>query len=186
MASSGGPEGGPSGIGAMAFLSSEYRGTLVTAFCLAASVSFGPGPLSGQVHVDVAYGVDRNVASAAAEADGWLSVVAELRVGEGVGLGLGFDQQFDGPRPGLSEYESGALYLFSSYHLSGSGPSPFVRAGIGLGPAPCVSDTCGAGLHVRGSIGLRVPISGRLGLLGEVGMSRVSRPFGGVGVSLSL
>lgn len=136
-----------------------------------------------QVVVDLLYGVARNVESAGSELDGRLSGSVEWIFPSGVGLGLGTDHQFEGAAISPSEHQGFAIYFSTSYQVTAGAFAPFIRGGIGLGRAPCEGDTCSDGADVRGSAGLRVWVVEKLGISGELGVSRVSRPFGGAGIS---
>lgn len=139
---------------------------------------------TAQVAFHLLYGVDRNVDSGQGETDGWMSLGAEWTVASGVRVGVGTDHQFENATPSPSDYESLALYLSSSVEITQNDVRPFIRGGIGAGRAPCESDTCSSGIYLRGSTGLRVRLSGALWLTTEVGLSRVSRPFAGIGLRL--
>ena len=160
----------------------RYRGWALAAVLLVLAVE----TLSGQVAIDLVLGADRNVDSPGAETDGWVQLTAEWVSPSGFGVGLGLDQYFDTVTPSPSELEAAALYLSASYRLLDRRLSPFVRGGVGAGRAPCEGDTCGDGLHVRGSLGLRLHLSPAFSLVGETGLSRVSRPFGGIGATFTL
>jgi hypothetical protein len=136
-----------------------------------------------QVAVEVSYGVDRDVASASSELDAWVNGTVEWMFPSGLGLGIGADHQFEDASLSTSDHLGWALYLSTSFEFPGRVLAPFVRGGIGLGRAPCEGDTCSGGAHFRGSAGVRLRIFERLHVLGELGLSRVSRPFGGVGLS---
>ena len=136
-----------------------------------------------QVVVDLLYGVARNVESTESELDGRLSASVEWVFPSGLGLGLGTDHQFEGAAISPSEHQGFAIYFSTSYELMAGPIAPFARGGVGLGRAPCEGDTCSDGADVRGSVGLRVRIVEKLGISAEIGVSRVSRPFGGAGIS---
>ena len=140
--------------------------------------------VQAQIAVDLLYGVDRNVTSTESELDGWLNGTVEWMFPSGLGLGLGADHQFEGAAISPSDHEGWSLYLSASREFPFDVAAPFVRAGVGLGRAPCEGDTCSDGLYLRGSAGVRVPLSERLRVVGEIGVSRVSRPFGGAGLSV--
>ena len=131
-----------------------------------------------QVAVEVSYGMDRDVASGQANRDGWMNGTVEWMFPSGLGLGIGADFQFEG-----TTLNGGAAYLSSSFEYPAGIVAPFVRGGIGLGRAPCRGDTCTDGAHLRGSGGFRIRLSEEVRLSGEIGISRVSRPFGGAGIS---
>ena len=136
-----------------------------------------------QVAVELSYGADRNVGSTQSELDGWLNGTVEWMFPSGLGLGIGSDHQFEHSSIATSDHLGWAIYLSSSFEFPAGALAPFVRGGIGLGRAPCEYDTCGDGAHLRGSAGVRMLIVGDLRVSGEIGISRVSRPFGGAGVS---
>ncbi|MDA0330273.1 MAG: hypothetical protein O2958_14870 [Gemmatimonadetes bacterium] len=136
-----------------------------------------------QIAVEVSYGVDRNVDSSEARRDGWLNGTVEWMLPSGLGIGIGTDHQFSGVAPAPSDFRGWALYASTSFEMPDRKVSPFVRGGIGAGRAPCQGDTCTDGLYLRASTGLRVRVAERLRLSTEIGVSRVSRPFGGVGLS---
>ena len=136
-----------------------------------------------QMAVELSYGADRNVDSAQPTTDGWLNGTVERMFPSGLGLGIGTDHQFRGAGISTSDHLGWAIYFSSSFEFPVGVVAPFVRGGIGVGRAPCVGDTCGGGAHLRGSAGVRMRIVGELRVSGEIGISRVSRPFGGAGVS---
>ncbi len=139
-----------------------------------------------QVAVNVSYGIDRNVESDTSELDGWLSATVEWMFPSGLGLGIGTDHQLEGATISASEHLGWALYLSSSLQLPAGAMSPFVRAGLGLGRVPCVGDVCRGGAYFRGSAGVSIRLVEALRVIGEIGITRVSRPFGAVGLSLWL
>jgi hypothetical protein len=98
-------------------------------------------------------------------------------------LGIGTDHQFEGAAITTSDHLAWAIYVSSSYEFPMDVVAPFVRGGVGAGRVPCEGDICSEGVYLRGSAGVRVRIVSQLRLSGEIGISRVSRPFGGVGVS---
>ncbi len=151
---------------------------------LALGLTFSATESKAQIAVEVSYGVDRNVESAGSEIDGWLNGTVEWMLPSGLGLGIGTDHQFESASISPSDHLGWAIYFSASQEFPLGSVAPFVRGGIGLGRAPCQSDTCTDGAHVRGSAGLRVQLVGELRLSGEIGISRVSRPFGGGGVSV--
>ncbi len=136
--------------------------------------------------VEASWGAARNVASATAETDGWLNLTVDWIHPSGVGLGLGTDHYFEDTAISGAGHEGWSVYVSPSYELARRVVSPFVRGGIGAGPAPCKGDTCGDGVHLRGSAGVRIRFAGSLRVSVEVGISRVSRPFGGAGLSFRL
>lgn len=152
--------------------------TFALILCLVAT------PAYGQRTVDVSYGVDRNVDSGTPQTDAALSAVVEWGAVAGLNLGLGTDHQFEGPSLNPDGHLAWAVYLSVSRRHEAGRLAPFVRGGIGLGRAPCEQDTCGDGLYVRASVGATLHVSGPVHVLGEVGLSRVSRPIAGVGVSV--
>jgi hypothetical protein len=137
----------------------------------------------GQVAVELSYGADRNVDSAQPQRDGWMNGTVERMFPSGLGIGIGTDHQFEGAGIDPSDHLGWAIYVSTSYEVPLRSVAPFVRGGVGLGRAPCRGDTCGDGAHLRGSAGVRIRVVGQLRLSGELGFSRVSRPFGGAGVS---
>ncbi len=143
-----------------------------------------PGEAGAQLRVEVLYGGERNVADGGGEHDGWGSATVEWVLPSGVGIGLGTDHSFEEASPSTANHQGWALFGTSSYTRRSGRWAPFVRVGIGAGRAPCRSDTCGDGLYLRGSAGTRLHLRERLGLVGEVGLTRVGRPFAGVGLSL--
>ena len=148
---------------------------LMCAFCAAES--------KAQVAVELSYGADRNVESAQSERDGWLNGTVEWMFPSGLGVGIGTDHQFEGAALSTSDHLGWAIYLSTSYEYPTRIVAPFVRGGVGLGRAPCEGDVCRSGAHLRGSAGVRIRIVEALRVSGELGISRVSRPFGGAGVS---
>lgn len=151
---------------------------------LVLGVIFSPTEARAQITAELHYGLDRNVQTTESERDGWLSATVEWTLAPGFGLGIGTDLQFERAPARLSDHQGGAVYLSVSRELRFGAVAPFVRGGLGLGRAPCEGDTCGDGLHLRGSTGLRAWLTDRFGLSGEIGLSRVSRPFGGAGLSV--
>ena len=147
-------------------------------------LGFAPTGADAQLRVDVLYGVDRNVGDGGGEYDGWMNATVEWVLPSGVGVGIGTDHQFEDASPRPDGHLGWALFLSSSYTSTFGRWSPFLRGGVGAGRAPCSGDTCGAGLYIRGSAGLRTRVSARLRLVGEAGVSRVSRPFAGMGLSI--
>lgn len=141
---------------------------------------------ASQCVVDVAYGAVRAVESSPAEVDGWVSASLQWTVKDAWSLGLGADHQFEAASPSPSQHQSSAVYLFSAWTLPRRRASPFVKLGLGWGPAPCRGDTCDEGLYLRVSGGVRAHLQGRLGTIGEAGWSRVGRPFAGVGLSVGM
>jgi hypothetical protein len=137
-----------------------------------------------QIAVELSYGADRNIETGAPRLDGWLNGTVEWMSPSGLEVGIGTDHQFRGSSINTSDYLGVAIYLSTSFELSADVVTPFVRGGIGLGRAPCESDACGAGAYLRSSAGVRIRIAEELRLSGEIGVSRVSRPFGGAGVSI--
>jgi len=137
----------------------------------------------GQVAVELSYGADRNVDSGQPRRDGWVNGTVEWMFPSGLGVGIGTDHQFEGAGINPSDHLGWAIYVSSSYEVPMRRVAPFVRGGVGAGRAPCQGDTCGDGAHVRGSAGLRTRVVDELRVSGELGFSRVSRPFGGAGVS---
>jgi hypothetical protein len=111
-----------------------------------------------QLAVELLYGAERNVESASSEVDGWMNGTVEWVFPSGLGLGLGTDHQFEDASVSPSSHQSWAIYVSSSLELPLGQVAPFVRGGIGR-------------------------LVGEFRLLGEIGVSRVSRPFGGAGVS---
>ena len=148
---------------------------LMCAFCAAES--------KAQVAVELSYGADRNVDSAQSELDGWMNGTVEWMFPSGLGVGIGTDHQFRGSSLSTSDYLGLAIYLSTSYEYPTRMVAPFVRGGVGVGRAPCEGDVCRTGAHLRGSAGVRIRIVEELRVSGELGISRVSRPFGGAGVS---
>ena len=146
--------------------------------------AFSAADSEAQLTVDLFYGGDRNVESPESEFDGWLNGTVEWVFPSGLGFGIGADFQFEDAGISTSDHLGGALYLSTSYEFSADVVAPFVRGGVGLGRAPCEGDTCGSGVYLRGSAGLRIHIVDALRLSTEVGISRVSRPFFGAGVSI--
>jgi hypothetical protein len=146
-------------------------------------VAFSAAESEAQIAVELSYGVDRNVESAESELDGWLNGTVEWMFPSGLGLGIGTDHQFDGSAIRTSDHLGWAIYFSSSFEFPVGVVAPFVRGGIGLGRAPCRGDACGGGSHLRGSAGVRMRIVEEVRLSAEIGISRVSRPFGGAGVS---
>ena len=151
---------------------------------LLALVAGFPAQSEAQVAVEVSYGLDRNVTSTEAESDGWLNGTVEWMFPSGLGLGIGTDHHFEGGRISPSDHQGWAIYLSASHEFPVGKTAPFVRGGIGLGRAPCEGDTCGDGVHLRSSAGVRIRIAEELRLSAEIGVSRVSRPFGGAGLSV--
>lgn len=137
-----------------------------------------------QISAELSWGADRNVDSMEPELDGWLNGTVEWMFPSGVGLGIGVDNQFEGASLAPSDYLGLSIYVSSSYELPADPLAPFVRAGFGVGRAPCEGDTCGDGMYLRGSGGLRLRVSEAWRLTGEVAVTRVSRPLGGLGVSV--
>ncbi len=137
-----------------------------------------------QVAVELSYGADRNVDSAQSERDGWMNGTVEWMFPSGLGVGIGTDHQFEGAALSPSQHLGWSLYLSPSFELPLGAVAPFVRGGMGLGRAPCQGDTCGDGAYFRGSTGIRFRVVEKLRIVGEIGVSRVSRPFSGVGVSI--
>lgn len=151
---------------------------------LAAALGCGTaGRADAQRLVEVSYGLDRNVSSPEAQWDGWVNGTIEWLLPSGLGLGVGTDHQFEGASLRPSGHQGWAAYLTASYQLPDRTVSPFLRGGIGVGRAPCEGDTCTDGLYLRTSTGLRLRLTEAVGLSGELGLSRVSRPFGGAGVA---
>ena len=148
---------------------------LMCAFCAAES--------KAQIAVELSYGADRNVESAESELDSWLNGTVEWMFPSGLGFGIGTDHQFEDSAISASGHLGWAIYLSTSFEFPADVVAPFVRGGIGVGRAPCRGDTCGGGAYLRGSAGVRIRIVGELRVSGEFGISRVSRPFGGAGVS---
>ena len=148
------------------------------------ALAWAPGEVGAQVRLDLLYGAERNVDDGASQHDGWMNATVEWVLQSGVGIGIGTDHQFEEATPSTSGHLGWAIYLSSSYSRRSGRWSPFVRGGVGAGRAPCVGDTCGDGLFLRGSAGARLHLSRAIGLTGEVGLSRVSRPFGGFGLSI--
>ena len=146
-------------------------------------VTLCPAPSQAQLSVEASYGVDRNVESSESEVDGWLNVTVDWIFPSGLGIGIGTDHQFEGASISSSQHLAWALYVSPSFELPLGAVAPFVRGGVGLGRAPCRSDTCGDGAYLRGSTGIRVRVVEKLRITGEIGVSRVSRPFAGVGLS---
>lgn len=157
------------------------RGLPVLAFLLVASTS----GVSAQTRLSILYGADRNVESVDPEFDGWLSTALTWSVGRGLTIGLGADHRFEGASPRPSDHQASAVYVLSRLEVSQGPVAPWVGLGVGLGPAPCESDTCGDGLYLRGSAGARVELPGRTAVVAEVGLSRVGRPFAGVGLEVA-
>jgi hypothetical protein len=155
------------------------------AVCACLLLAAPPAQAKGQVVVELSYGADRNIDGGEAEMDGWLNGTVERRFPSGLGVGLGTDHQFEGAGISASGHLGWSIYLSSSFELPGPVVAPFARGGIGLGRAPCEGDTCASGLHLRISGGVRIRLSHRSRLLGEIGVSRVSRPFGGAGLALA-
>ena len=151
---------------------------------LALVLTFSATESRAQVAVEMSYGVNRNVESDQSELDGWLNGTVEWMFPSGLGLGIGTDHQFETALISPSDHLGWAIYLSGSQEFPLGLVAPFVRGGIGLGRAPCQGDTCSDGVHLRGSGGIRVRLVGELRVSGEIGVSRVSRPFGGAGVSL--
>ena len=139
-----------------------------------------------QFSIQASYGFDRNVASSEAELDGLLSITLDWISSSGLGFGIGTDHQFEGAMLSPNQHLGWSLYLTPSFELPRAAVAPFIRGGIGLGRAPCLGDTCTDGAYFRGSTGIRFRVVERLRFVGEIGMSRVSRPFGGVGLLLRL
>ena len=137
-----------------------------------------------QLAAELSYGADRNVESTESELDGWLNGTVGWVFPSGLGIGIGTDHQFEGASVSPSSHQSWAIYVSSSLEFPVGRVAPFVRGGIGAGRAPCEGDTCSGGAYVRGSAGLRVRLVGEFRLMGEIGVSRVSRPFGGAGVAV--
>lgn len=161
---------------------SRRRGArLLTAIVLASALLASEA--SAQLSVELSYGADRNVDSEQPETDGWVNATVEWLFASGLGIGIGTDHQFEGASVGPNDHLGWAIYASTSYERALGDIAPFVRGGIGAGRAPCQGDTCGDGLHLRGSAGVRIRIAQKLRLSGEVGVSRVSRPFGGAGLS---
>lgn len=133
--------------------------------------------------VEASFGVARNAAGGSAGTDGWLNLTVDRIHRSGLGLGLGTDHHFDSAEIGPSAHEGWAVYLSPSYEVPRRVVAPFVRGGIGVGPAPCWGDTCGDGVYLRGSAGVRIRLVDRWRVSVELGASRVSRPFGGAGLS---
>jgi len=146
--------------------------------------SLGAAECRAQVAVELSYGVDRNVQSVPSELDGWLNGTVEWMHPSGLGVGIGTDHQFEAASINPSDHQGWAIYLSTSFEFSTDAVTPFVRAGIGLGRAPCEGDTCGDGAYLRGSAGVRWRIVREWRLSSEIGISRVSRPFAGAGVSV--
>ena len=149
---------------------------LMCAFCAAVA--------EAQVAVELSYGGERNVESTEPEFDGWLNGTVEWMSPSGLGFGFGIDSQFEHAKPSVSDHQAFAIYFSTSFEFPAELVAPFARGGIGLGRAPCEGDTCAGGLYVRGSAGVRIRIAEALRLSGEIGVTRVSRPFSGIGVSL--
>ena len=142
----------------------------------------GAAESTAQVAVEVFYGADRNVETAGhSEHEVWMNGTVEWMFPSGLGLGIGTDLQFE--EAAISGLLGGAVYLSASYEYPAGLVAPFARGGIGLGRAPCEGDTCGDGAHLRGSAGVRIRMVHELRVSGEIGISRVSRPFGGAGLS---
>jgi hypothetical protein len=159
-------------------------GTHTLALATLVGMAFAPTGADAQLRVDVLYGADRNIDDGTPEHDGWMNATVEWVLTSGIGVGIGTDHQFEEAAPSASGHLGWTLYLSSSYSPSSGRWRPFLRGGIGAGRAPCDGDTCGSGVYLRASGGVRTNPSGRFGLIGEVGVSRVSRPFGGVGLSI--
>jgi hypothetical protein len=136
-----------------------------------------------QVAVELSYGADRNVEAEQSERDGWMNGTVEWMFSSGLGVGIGTDHQFEGAGIGPSDHLGWAIYVSTSYEVPVRRVAPFVRGGLGLGRAPCQGDTCSGGAHVRGSAGVRIRVVEEFRVSAEIGFSRVSRPFGGAGVS---
>ena len=151
---------------------------------LAVLTAGAPPAVQAQVAVELSWGLERNVDSPAAETDGWFNTTVEWRLPSGLGLGIGSDHQFDGATPDPRHHQGFTLHLLMSQTFTMGAIRPFLRGGVGLGRLPCEGDVCRTGLHLRGSGGMRLPLSPTLELTSELGVSRVSRPFGGVGVAL--
>ena len=142
-----------------------------------------PTVCRAQLSIEASYGFDRNVASSEAEFDGLLNITLDWISSSGLGFGIGTDHQFESATLSPSEHLGWSLYLSPSFELPLGPVAPFVRGGIGLGRTPCQGDTCTDGAYFRGSTGIRLRLVERMRLVGEIGVSRVSRPFGSVGVS---
>ena len=151
---------------------------------LALVLTFSPTESKAQVAVEMSYGADRNVESTESEFDGWLNGTVEWMFPSGLGLGIGTDHQFESASISPSDHLGFAIYLSASQEFRLGLVAPFVRGGIGLGRAPCQGDTCSDGAYLRGSAGLRIRLVGELRVSGEIGISRVSRPFATAGLSL--
>lgn len=150
---------------------------LMLAFVLGADAAHG------QVAIELSYGADRGVDSSSPERDGWLNGTVEWMFPFGLGLGIGTDHQFEGASIAFSDHLGWAIYVSSSYEYPLGTVAPFVRGGLGVGRAPCTGDTCGDGAYLRGSAGLRIRVFEKVRLSGELGISRVSGPFAGAGLS---
>lgn len=144
----------------------------------------GASEADAQIAVELSYGLERNVESIQPEGDGWMNLTVEWRRPSGFGFGIGTDHQFETAAISASDYQALAIYGFASFERLFGSAAPFARAGAGLGRAPCVGDTCGGGIYLRGSTGVRLRLMEVLWAVGEVGVTRVSRPFGGVGLSI--
>lgn len=155
--------------------------SIVVAF----STGAHPAACGAQISIEASYGVSRDVASSP-ELDGRLNITVDWISPSGLGLGIGTDHQFEDASFSPSEHLSWSLYLTPSYQLPLGAVAPFVRGGIGVGPAPCQSDTCSDGAYLRGSTGIRLRVVDKLRLVAEIGVSRVSRPFATAGASLRL
>jgi hypothetical protein len=147
-------------------------------------LGFAPAGAGAQLRVDLLYGLDRNVADGAADHDGWMNATVEWVRASGVGLGIGTDHHFEEASPSAIGHLGWAIFMSSSYTPTFGRWRPFLRGGIGAGRAPCSGDTCGSGLYLRASAGVRAHLSERFGVVGEAGVSRVSRPFAGLGLSI--
>lgn len=157
---------------------------LLCVLFVALAIGISASELQAQLAVELSYGADRNVESEPAETDGWLNGTVEWMFPSGLGIGIGSDHHFEGASIDPSDHLGWALYFSASQEFPLGGAAPFIRGGIGLGRAPCQGDTCSDGLYLRGSGGVRIRLSHALRATGEIGLSRVSRPFGGAGLSL--
>ena len=154
--------------------------TAVTTLLLVASA----GPAAAQFSLEATYGVDRNIESRPSERDGFVSVSAHWSLRPGLSVGIGSDLQFEDAAVTTSDLQAGSVYASSTLEAAGARLAPFVRAGIGVGRAPCEGDTCSDGLYLRASTGLRVRLVEPVRLVAELGASRVSRPFAAIGASV--